>query len=188
MTLCEQCENRCSCTKPCPALEALINRDHVGYGTKNVFVQNAELPEGGQNEWLDYMNLKEGVELPEATVDMEVFDKLTVPLAEHLKRTLILFFVEGMSLTRIAYQEDVSKGAVRKRIMNSGKIIKRHLGNRRYYYLNVLPMHDRLTRKQQYISEKYFKEMQDVIAIANEFGTSPANVSQHIKRIREICG
>ena len=67
MTLCEKCDNHCNCKAPCAALEALINRDHVGYGKRGVFVQNAELPPGTQNDWLDIINLKEGVEMPEQT-------------------------------------------------------------------------------------------------------------------------
>jgi len=187
MTLCEKCDNHCSCKAPCAALEALINQDHVGYGKRGVFVQNAELPPGTQNDWLDIINLKEGVEMPEQTVDMEVFDNLSVPLPDHLRRTLMLFFVEGMNMSAIARQEDVSSNAIRKRIATAGSLIKISLEKRRYFYLNVLPNRDILTDRQYYVGKSYFRDMKLMSDIAKDLGTSLSNVHQAAMRVKHLC-
>jgi len=187
MTLCEKCENRCLCKSPCAALEAMINRDCVGYGKRGVFVQNAEIPEVAQNDWLDWINIKEGVEYPEHRVDMEVFDNLSVPLPNHLKRTLILFFVEGMNMTSIAEQEDVTVNAIRKRISTAGNLIKINLEKRRYFYMNILPNRDILTDRQYYVGKAYYRDMRLMTNIANDLGTSVTNIHQHTMRIKALC-
>jgi DNA-directed RNA polymerase specialized sigma24 family protein len=179
MKSCLECKKYEGCKAPCAKVEAHVNDGYVGHGRSSVYIQGPGF-EVGQDDWLDWIYMNEGIEWPEAPVDHEDIDNLNIDIFSDIQiRALIDRFVHGMQLKDIAKREGVSRAAIGDRIKSGGKSIKRYMKCRSMWD-KVKPLLPDLTETKQKVAFLRYHEGMPSAKVAKIMGVSDNNVRWHL--------
>jgi DNA-directed RNA polymerase specialized sigma24 family protein len=162
-------------------------------GKGNVILQQESAgaidPDSGQNEWIDMIATYQGTEMPESRIDMGDIDALMDNALSPVQRAAIIsYYVDGKSLNDIAKEENVSRQAIRQRILWGGKRLKKIVDGRKYWKNSIEPNLAHLNDKQVQAGLLYFHEGMSHEKIGKVMGCHRYTVGKHINAIKAKIG